>query len=101
MIKNGMRAIHPGEILREEYLIPIGLSTSTLVQLLHVTPTQIQDIVHEKCGISADIALRLAKLFETSPQFWLNLQQAYDLKIAEHQATQILTTIQPYQYQFA
>lgn len=95
-----MRAIHPGEILREEYLIPIGLSTSTLAQLFHVTPTQIQDIVHEKSGISADVALRLAKLFETSPQFWLNLQQTYDLKIAEHQVTQVLITIQPYQYQF-
>jgi len=79
---NGMRAIHPGEILREEYLVPMGLSASALAIALLVPAPRVNDIVRERRGISPDTALRLARFFGTSAQFWLNLQSGYDLKIA-------------------
>ena len=79
---NGMRAIHPGEILREEYLVPMGLSASALAIALRVPAPRVNDIVRERRGISPDTALRLARFFGTSAQFWLNLQSGYDLKIA-------------------
>ena len=79
---NGMRAIHPGEILREEYLEPMGLSASALAIALRVPAPRVNDIVRERRGISPDTALRLARFFGTSAQFWLNLQSGYDLKVA-------------------
>lgn len=79
---NGMRAIHPGEILREEYLEPMGLSASALAIALRVPAPRVNDIVRERRGMSPDTALRLARFFGTSAQFWLNLQSGYDLKIA-------------------
>jgi addiction module HigA family antidote len=83
MVKNGMRPIHPGEILREEYMVPMGLSANALAQDLGVTPTRINDIVRERRGITADTALRLARYFGTDAQSWINLQAAYDLRVAE------------------
>jgi addiction module HigA family antidote len=86
MIKNGMRPIHPGEILREEYLAPLGLSANALARALGVTPARINDVVRERRGITGDTALRLARYFGTDAQSWLNLQAAYDLRIAEIEA---------------
>lgn len=83
MTKNGMRAIHPGEILREEFLAPLQLSAHALSQALQVPPARINDIVRETRGITPDTALRLAKFFGGDAQSWLNLQLAYDLKLAE------------------
>jgi addiction module HigA family antidote len=83
MIKNGMRPIHPGEILREEYMLPLGLSATALAHALGVTPARINDIVRERRGITADTALRLARYFGTDAQSWVNLQTAYDLRVAE------------------
>jgi addiction module HigA family antidote len=83
MVKNGMRPIHPGEILREEYMGPLGLSASALAHALRVTPARINDIVRERRGITADTALRLARYFGTDAQSWINLQAAYDLRVAE------------------
>jgi addiction module HigA family antidote len=80
---NGMRPIHPGEILREEFLVPLGLSANALSKLLYVPVTRINDIVRERRGITGDTALRLARYFGTTPQFWINLQAAYDLRNAE------------------
>jgi len=77
-----MRAIHPGEIIREEYLKPLGMSANALATALRVAP-RINDIVREKRGISVDTALRLARYFNTTAQFWLNLQTSYDLKVAQ------------------
>lgn len=88
MTKNGMRPIHPGEILREEYLVPLKMTAHALSKALHVAPSRINDIVHEKRGITADTALRLSRYFGADPQSWLNLQQAYDLKKAELAAMQ-------------
>ena len=73
--------IHPGEILREEFLLPLHMSPYALAKHLHVPRTRIERIVAEKIGISADTALRLGKFFKTSPQLWLNMQVSYDLKI--------------------
>ncbi len=83
MIKNGMRPIHPGEILREDYMVPLGLSATALAHALGVTPARINDIVRERRGITADTALRLARYFGTDAQSWINLQTGYDLRVAE------------------
>jgi addiction module HigA family antidote len=82
-LKNGMRPVHPGEILREDYLLPLGMSPHALSKALHVPPARINDIVLERRGVTPDTALRLARFFGGDAQSWLNLQQAYDLKIAE------------------
>ncbi|WP_374989911.1 HigA family addiction module antitoxin [Rhizobium sp. TH2] len=74
--------IHPGEILREEYLIPLEMTPYALAKKLHVPRTRVERIVAEKIGVSADTALRLGKFFKTTPEFWLNMQHSYDLKIA-------------------
>ena len=80
---NKMRPIHPGEILREEFLVPIGMSAHALAMELKVPAPRINDIVRERRSITPDTALRLARYFGTTPQFWLNLQTSYQLKIAE------------------
>ena len=85
MTRNNMRPIHPGEILREEFLIPHGLSANALAMALHVPATRIGEIVNERRSITPDTALRLARYFGGDAQSWLNLQQAYDLKTAEQQ----------------
>lgn len=84
-IKNGMRPIHPGEILREDYLLPLGMSAHALSIALHVPSSRINDIVRERRGITADTALRLARYFGGDAQSWLNLQTVYDLKVAERE----------------
>ena len=83
MVKNGMRPIHQGEILREEYMVPLGLSSNALANALGVTAARINDIVRERRGITADKALRLARYFGTDAQSWINLQATYDLRVAE------------------
>jgi addiction module HigA family antidote len=86
MFKNGMRPVHPGEILREDYLVELDMSANALAKALKVPAPRINDIVRERRGVSADTALRLARYFDTTPQFWLNLQTAYDLRMAEAEA---------------
>lgn len=92
---NNMRAIHPGEILREEYLKPLGMSAHALATALRVSAPRINDVVREKRGISVDTALRLARYFETTAQFWLNLQTSYDLKVAQKNVETIQKEVQP------
>ena len=75
--------IHPGEILRTDFMDPLGLSMNRLALDLRVPVTRIAEIVHERRGITPDTALRLARYFNTSPGFWMNLQTAYDLEVAE------------------
>lgn len=79
---NKMRAIHPGEVLREEFLRPLGMSAHALAQALRVPAPRINDLVRERRGVTPDTALRLARYFATTAQFWLNLQASHDLKIA-------------------
>ena len=95
-MKNQLRAIHPGEILKEEYLAPLQMSVNALAKALHVTPSRINDIVLARRGITPDTALRLARYFGGDAQSWLNLQQAYDLKVAEKSILKnILKTVTP------
>jgi addiction module HigA family antidote len=75
--------IHPGEILREDFMVPLGLSMNKLALDLHVPVTRIAEIVHERRAITPDTALRLARYFNTSARFWLNAQAAYELEVAE------------------
>ena len=81
--KNNMRPIHPGEILREEFLVPLGMSAHALALELKVPAPRIYAILNEHRAITPDTALRLANYFGTTPEFWLNLQTAYDLKVAQ------------------
>ena len=83
MIKNGMRPVHPGEVLREDYLVPLGTNANALAKALHVPAPRINDIVRERRGVSADTAMRLARYFGGDARSWLNLQAAYDLRVAE------------------
>lgn len=83
MSRNSMRAVHPGEILREEYLVPMGLSTHALSMNLHIPATRLYEIIKEQRAITADTALRLARYFGGDAQSWMNLQAAYDLKKTE------------------
>ena len=71
--------VHPGEILREEYLIPLNMSAGALAKRLNVPRTRIERIAKEETAITPDTALRLAKFFRTSPEFWMNLQDSFDL----------------------
>lgn len=81
--RDGMQPIHPGEILREEYLVPLNLSANALARSLLVPPSRINDIVLGRRGITADTALRLARYFGGDAQTWLNLQMLYDLRCAQ------------------
>ena len=83
MFKNGMRPVHPGEILREDYLVALGMSANALAKALNVPTPRINDIVRERRGITADTAMRLARYFGGDARSWLNLQAAYDLRVAE------------------
>ena len=74
--------VHPGEVLREEFLEPMGISQNKLAMSLRVPTTRINDIVHGRRAITADTALRLARFLVTSARFWMTLQQSYDLDVA-------------------
>lgn len=78
-----MRPVHPGEVLREDFLIPLGLTSSALAKALNVPATRINDVVRERRGVTADTAMRLARYFGGDAHSWLNLQAAYDLRVAE------------------
>ena len=75
--------IHPGEILREDFMKPLRISMNRLALDLHVPVTRIAEIVHERRGITPDTALRLGRYFNTSARFWLNAQSSYDLELAQ------------------
>ena len=82
-IKNGMRPVHPGEVLREDFLRPAGLTANALAKRLRVPAPRINDVVRERRGVSADTAMRLARYFGGDARSWLNLQAIYDLRLAE------------------
>jgi addiction module HigA family antidote len=98
MATNQMRPIHPGEILREEFLVPFEMSANALAMELHVPAPRINDVVRERRSITPDTALRLARYFGTTPQFWLNLQSSFDLRKAEVElGTKISAEVRPLQ----
>ncbi|TDD47711.1 HigA family addiction module antitoxin [Saccharopolyspora elongata] len=90
-----MPPVHPGEVLAEEYLEPLGVTQHRLAVAIGVPPRRINEIVHGKRGISADTALRLARFFGTSERFWLNLQSRYDLEREKNALADTLARIQP------
>lgn len=90
MSNNAMRPVHPGEILREEFLAPYGITANALAKLLKVPASRINDIVLERRGITPDTALRLARFFGGDAQSWLNLQVAYDLKVASRNSAKTI-----------
>lgn len=83
--ENRLPPIHPGEILREEFLGPLAMSGHQLALALRVPATRINEIINKKRGITADTAMRLSRYFGTTAKFWLNLQVSYDLEVAEDQ----------------
>lgn len=95
-----LKPIHPGEQLREEFMIPLGISSNALARALNVTPARINEIVRERRGISADTALRLARFFNTSHHFWINLQANYEVQCAEDAAGKAISHIKPYSVSF-
>ncbi len=87
--------IHPGEILREEYLKPMNLSATAAARALHVSVPTVNEIVRERRAITAEMAVRLARFFRTTEQFWLNLQAAYDLSVAAERLSRKVKEIKP------
>jgi len=90
MAKKLMDPIHPGEILMEEFLEPLGISQYRLAKDISVPPPRINEIVHGKRSITADTALRLARFFGTTDRFWLNLQVRYDLEVEKDRLVDVL-----------
>jgi len=91
-----LKPVHPGEILREEFMSPLGLSMNRMALDLRVPVTRIADIVAERRSITADTALRLARYFKNSPAFWMNLQTRYELEVAQDEiAAQVARDVQP------
>src|SRR5437763_15937778 len=89
--------VHPGEILRDEFLRPMSLSVYQLAKQLHVPAPRVNDIVLQKRGITADTAVRLAKFFGTSEQFWLGLQAAYEVSLVKAERGDEIDQIKPLQ----
>lgn len=92
-----LRPIHPGEILREEYLIPLELTPYALAKALRIPRTRIERLTREEIGLTPDTALRLGRYFRTTPELWLNLQRSYDLKMAAAAKGEDIERIEPRQ----
>jgi addiction module HigA family antidote len=98
MTRRKLKSAHPGEILREEFIAPLGLSINKMAMDLRVPVTRIADIVNEKRGITAETALRFARYFKNSPIFWMNLQTRYELEVAQDElASKVERDVQPLQ----
>ena len=87
--------LHPGEVLREEFMKPLGVSAYAIATACHLPRTRIERIAKEEVGITADTALRLAKLLNTTPEFWLNLQTQYEIETTGASIASDLKTIAP------
>lgn len=94
-MKREITPVSPGEILRDEYLVPLAMSASKLAELIDVPHNRITEIVRGRRGVTADTALRLARAFGTSPEFWLNLQAHYDLELARERSGADVRRIKP------
>jgi addiction module HigA family antidote len=90
-----MAPIHPGDVLLNEYLEPLGVTQHRLAIAIGVPPRRINEIVHGKRRITADTALRMARYFGTTERFWLNLQNRYDVEVERDRLTEVLDEIQP------
>lgn len=97
MVGSILPPIHPGEVLREEYLGPLGMSAGALARKLNVPRTRIERLVAQQTPVTPDTALRLGKFFVTAPEFWMNMQAGYDLKIEAAAKKSDLARIKAYQ----
>ena len=97
-MSNKLKNIHPGEILLEEFLRPMSISAYKLAKETHIPQGRISEIIHQKRRISADTALRFGKYFGNTPQFWLGLQDDYDLEEEKNKIKKDLNTIHKYNY---
>ena len=88
-----LKPVHPGEVLREEFMRPLGLSVNRLALELRVPVTRMAEIVHRRRAVTSGTALRLGRLFRTTPEFWLNLQTRYDLEIAREREVRPLSAL--------
>ena len=95
MVSKITRPVHPGEFLREEYLVPLGMSAGALAKKLNLPRTRIERIAKEEIGLTPDTALRLARFFNTTPEFWMNFQQAYELETEAKKLAPELEKIEP------
>ena len=89
--------VHPGEVLKHDFMEPFALSSAALAKAIGVTPARINEIVRQRRGITAETALRLAKYFKTDAQSWMNLQDRYELAVAERTTAKALKSIRPLQ----
>ena len=96
-IVTSLPPMHPGEMLREEFLQPLGLSAGRVAKACGVPRTRIERIVREELGVSGDTAVRLAKFFKTTPEFWMNLQARYEVRVAQQKAARALARITPFE----
>jgi addiction module HigA family antidote len=87
--------LHPGEVLREEFLLPLNLSAGAIAKACRVPRTRIERLTREEVGVSGDTAVRLAKFLGTSPEFWLNLQLRFEAEVAKRAASKDLAAIKP------
>ena len=88
--KNGMRPVHPGEVIKEDFLLPLNLSVNAAAHALHIPTTRLNDIVLKRRGVTPDTAMRLARCFGGDARSWLNLQTAYDLRVAEIESAEVI-----------
>lgn len=94
-IANALPPVHPGEILAEDFLSPLGMSARALAAAIEVTPARVSDIIAGRRGVTADTALRLGRYFGTTAQLWLNLQTNFDLEIASRELADSIQHIRP------
>ena len=93
--KNPLAPVHPGEVLREEFLVPLDMTPYALAAALHVPRTRVERLVREETALTADTALRLAKYFDTTPEFWLNLQARFEIETAHQTLDDEIASIEP------
>jgi antitoxin HigA-1 len=95
MTTDPLAPVHPGEILREEFLVPLGITPYALAAACHVPRTRFERLVGERASVSPDTALRLARYFGTTPEFWLGIQAQYDIEIARQMSREDIEAIRP------
>jgi addiction module HigA family antidote len=95
MTTDPLAPIHPGEILREEFLVPLDMTPYALAKLCHVPRTRFERLVHERAPVTPDTALRLGRYFGTSPEFWLAIQSRYDIETMQRSAGGEIEAIEP------
>lgn len=98
IINEKLKNIHPGEILKEEFLVPMNISAYRLAKEINIPQTRISEIIHAKRSVTADTAIRFSKFFGTTPEFWLNLQNLYDLEEEENAHSTEFESIKMYAY---